>query len=200
MFAPALGEYAVKKAYRQSPRLTELAAKLYRKFIGKEPPFAAAYQETDKGAELLLHFAAEDKDAAKWVADKILGIYNIYSELPAIAVFTLDKPQAQKMANSLTDLLEQNAINVYPCLDGKMTASNEGVHIIPVQFVKGLEFEGVFFVGLDDIAREKEQAAERYLYVGVTRAAQFLAVVCRKEFPARLSCVRADFVENGKWE
>lgn len=202
MFAPGLAQRAVKKSYRQSRRLTELAVKLYGEFIGEEAPFASAYKETQKGPDLLLHFAAGNEVMAEWIADRVVEIHSAYDKFPSIAVFVANEGQAREMATMLGEALESKgaALDARACPDGIMTAADEGVHVIPVQFVKGLEFEGVFFAGLDDnnIAREQD-LIERYLYVGVTRAAQFLAVICRNEFPERLACVRDHFNEGGDW-
>lgn len=202
-FAPNFTKYFVQKTYRQSRRLTELAAKMHKEFTGKEPSFESAYPEDAAEPELLLHCTADDTNTAEWIADRINEICDICKKLPSIAVFVPDGEQAQKMADILERAINKKhgALHVYPCLNGNVSDSSEGVHVIPVRFVKGLEFEGVFFVGLDDIANRQEQAdlTECYLYVGVTRAAQFLAVVCRNTFPSRLSRIRDDFREGGTW-
>jgi hypothetical protein len=48
--------------------------------------------------------------------------------------------------------------------------------LFDVQHIKGLEFEAVFFVGLDRLAQRYPDLFEKYLYVGATRAAMFLGM------------------------
>jgi DNA helicase IV len=50
------------------------------------------------------------------------------------------------------------------------------VRVFDVQHIKGLEFEAVFFVGLDRLAKRYPDLFEKYLYVGATRAAMFLGM------------------------
>jgi len=47
------------------------------------------------------------------------------------------------------------------------------VRVFDVQHIKGLEFEAVFFVGLDRLAKREPDIFAKYLYVGATRAALF---------------------------
>jgi hypothetical protein len=48
--------------------------------------------------------------------------------------------------------------------------------VFDVQHIKGLEFEAVFFVGVDQLAQRYPDLFEKYLYVGATRAAMFLGM------------------------
>jgi hypothetical protein len=49
-----------------------------------------------------------------------------------------------------------------------------------------LEFEAVFFVGIDHVAERMPDLFERYLYVGLTRAATYLAITCGAKLPMKL--------------
>ncbi|KJK08145.1 ATP-binding domain-containing protein [Pseudomonas tussilaginis] len=62
--------------------------------------------------------------------------------------------------------------------------------MIDVQHIKGLEFEAVFFIGLDDLVEAKPTLFERFLYVGATRAATYLGMICHQELPPALSNLR----------
>ena len=37
-----------------------------------------------------------------------------------------------------------------------------------IQYIKGLEFEAVFFVGVDQLAANQPELFDKYLYVGTT--------------------------------
>ena len=54
-------------------------------------------------------------------------------------------------------------------LEGEKT-----IRIFPIDQVKGMEFEAVFFYDIDDI--EETSLINKYLYVGLSRASMYLAV------------------------
>ena len=72
------------------------------------------------------------------------------------------------------------------------------VRIFDIRYIKGLEFEAVFFVSIDEIARQEPHLVDKYLYVGLTRARSFLGITYSQDFPQSLACVRARF-QTGDW-
>ena len=50
--------------------------------------------------------------------------------------------------------------------------------VFDVQHIKGLEFEAVFFVSVDELALRQPELFDKYLYVGSTRAATYLGLTC----------------------
>ena len=66
-----------------------------------------------------------------------------------------------------------------------------------MQHIKGLEFEAVFFVGVDALAGRISDLYRRFVYVGVTRAATYLAVTCEAALPAGLEPLRPHFQTVG---
>jgi hypothetical protein len=73
------------------------------------------------------------------------------------------------------------------------------VRIFPVEHIKGLEFEAVFYVGLDRMAEIHKDLIEKYVYVGLSRARSFLGVVFERQFPIRLKCIERHFQHDGVW-
>jgi hypothetical protein len=67
-----------------------------------------------------------------------------------------------------------------------------------VQYIKGLEFESVFFVGIDRMAFTNPALVDRFLYVGLTRARSFLGVTHLGDFPNELRHVLKYFTP-GTW-
>jgi superfamily I DNA/RNA helicase len=68
-----------------------------------------------------------------------------------------------------------------------------------VEFIKGLEFEVVFYVGLDRMADVHKELIEKYFYVGLSRARSFLGVTCErssKQLPQSLQCIHPHFAER----
>lgn len=71
------------------------------------------------------------------------------------------------------------------------------VRVFDVNNVKGMEFEAVFFVGIDDLAARIPDLFARFLYVGLTRAATYLGVTCDGSLPSSLSTLRRHFASGG---
>ena len=67
-----------------------------------------------------------------------------------------------------------------------------------VRHVKGLEFEAVFYLGIDELAKALPDLFERYFFVGVSRAATYLGVTCENVLPDAMEKVRGHF-ETGGW-
>jgi superfamily I DNA/RNA helicase len=69
------------------------------------------------------------------------------------------------------------------------------IRIFDVQHVKGLEFEAVFFIGLENLAIHKPDLFDRYLYVGATRAASFLGLaVAGDHLPEGIRALELDLL------
>jgi UvrD-like helicase C-terminal domain len=76
-------------------------------------------------------------------------------------------------------------------VSGRWSDARE-VRIFDVQHIKGMEFEAVFFVGIDRLAERIPGLFLRFLY-GVTRAATYLGLTCETVLPKRLEPVRPHF-------
>jgi len=64
-----------------------------------------------------------------------------------------------------------------------------------VKYVKGLEFEAAIFAAVDILKSNEPELFAKYLYVGATRAATFLAVTAHEHLPSEL----AQFPHVGSW-
>jgi DNA helicase IV len=79
------------------------------------------------------------------------------------------------------------------CEEGKALGEGTDVRVFDIQHIKGLEFEAVFFAGLDLLAEENPDLFDRYLYVGATRAATYLGAACYGSLPNKLEALRPAF-------
>ena len=70
------------------------------------------------------------------------------------------------------------------------------VRVFDIQHIKGLEFEAVFFVSVDQLAALHPALFDKYLYVGTTRAATYLGVTCDGTLPVALEGLRAHFGQD----
>lgn len=86
------------------------------------------------------------------------------------------------------------SIPVVPCPQGRVVGEDSDVRVFDVQHIKGLEFEAVFFVGLEELSSNKPQLFDKYLYVGATRAAMYLGwTTAADELPDRISSLSQHF-------
>ena len=91
--------------------------------------------------------------------------------------------EVQPVAESLGSVLADLNIRVVPCLNGQVRGNESEVRVFSVEHIKGLEFEAVFFVGLDQLAEQNPDLFDKYLYVGATRAATYLGLTCETTLP-----------------
>ena len=71
------------------------------------------------------------------------------------------------------------------------------MRVFNVQHIKGLEFEAVFFVGIDKLAENQPELFEKYLYVGATRAATYFGMTCEKgALPDKIIGLQKNFAEK----
>ena len=54
----------------------------------------------------------------------------------------------------------------------------------------------MFFVGIDALAERLPDLFQKYLYVGITRAATFLGITCDRELPQSLDFLRPLFSQD----
>ena len=99
--------------------------------------------------------------------------------VPSIAVLVNDEAQVEPLAAALNELLEDISLSAVACKDGKVVGNERDVRVFNIQHIKGMEFEAVFFIGLDETIRNKSDLYPKYLYVGATRAATYLGVTFR---------------------
>ena len=190
----------LKLSYRQSARLLTIAAELYRKFVAEPPPFESAYAEDPTDPAPLLVHATDANATADWLTARILEIYRYNREqLPSIAIFVATEADVAQVHDLIAPRLLDHAIDTDACFGGKVLGTQAKVRIFNVKYIKGLEFEAVFFLSIDDMARNEPGLTDKYLYVGLTRARNFLAVSYREKFPSSIEFVKPQFA-SGTWQ
>ena len=80
------------------------------------------------------------------------------------------------------------------CKDGNFVGDDQDVRVFNINHIKGLEFEAVFFMNLDETIEKYPNLYSKYLYVGATRAATFLGITFRDEIPKKLEYL-ADYFD-----
>lgn len=192
--APKIHSRVVTIAYRQSGKLNAFASGLVRVAGGSpEKVVLPKYTDNEGVNPVLITDLRQPDKLADWLASRIVEVEALAETLPSIAVLVPEEADVGPIADALQAALEPQNINVLACRDGQVKGSEAAVRVFNVEHIKGLEFEAVFFVGLDRLAKLKPDLFDKYLYVGATRAASFLGVACDKSLPIVLEPLRDQF-------
>jgi len=191
---PEIEARDISTGYRQSFRLRQLTHAL--ESAAPLAPESAGDLEDD--IDPLLFENTADTKLADWISERISEIEQAIGRLPSIAVFVNGDHQIDPLVELVRPRLAAHNIAIVGCKDGRVVGDRQEVRVFDVQHIKGLEFEAVFFVAIDQLYRRVPQLFERFLYVGVTRAATYLAITCEGVLPDPLERVRAHF-STGTW-
>lgn len=194
---PDIGTKTVSIAYRQSRHLHDFA----RQIVGQPGTGVVVlpnYAENDGVPPVLAKDMAEVPTIVSWLADRICEIERSLRELPSIAVLVNEEAAVGTIAAALGAVLTDQNIPVIPCHNGQVRGRDDAVRVFNVQHIKGLEFEAVFFIGIDRLAETHPDLFGNYLYVGATRAATYLGLTCERELPVNMAGFEEAFGE--RWD
>ncbi|PSF13090.1 DNA helicase UvrD [Marinobacter fuscus] len=196
----ALDNFDVKEvsvSYRQSKQLNELARSIISTVSGHEQNTSLPEHMDSIGVTpALLEYAADITTVVDWLADRIREIERFVGQLPSIAIFVNAEEDVAPMAEALNARLADHNIQVTACREGQAVGQESNVRVFDIQHIKGLEFEAVFFVGVDQLAELQPTLFDKYLYVGTTRAATYLGLTCKSTLPATIESLRDQFGQN----
>ncbi len=196
---PELDVREIGVAYRQSRQLHELSGAIIRAAGGSRYEASLPPQVDSEGVQpVLLERAGDLPAVAAWLAGRLREIERSAGELPATAVFAPSEAEVEPLARALGDEVAAYNIQVVPCGDGRVVGHDNDVRVFDIQHIKGLEFEAVFFVGVDRLATLHPTLFDKYLYVGATRAATYLGMTCEEMMPAVIEQLRPHFAAD--WE
>ena len=186
-------------SYRQSPKLMDLADAIYEHEMGEPSPYTCRLEKDDSCPFPLLLESDDEEEKAEWIAKRVLEVKQKYGFVPSIAVFVADKNDAAALETLLKDdgRLENNGIDVKDCSAGDNLSAQDVLRIFPIDKVKGMEFEVVFFHNIDKIKASK--LVSRYLYVGLSRATFFMGVITSSIDFDILPSIIDKFDTTGTW-
>ena len=186
---PDMAVREIDVAYRQSRRLNELAGAL----AAKDGNATTRLPEHLDNEGVLPVFGAglgTLPELVDWLAARICEIEDFSGQMPSIAVLVNDASSMAPLAAGLSEVLEERNIRAVACPDGQVMGQENDVRVFEVEHIKGLEFEAVFFVDVDQLERREPDLFDKYIYVGATRAATYLGMTCSDPgVPASLSHV-----------
>jgi hypothetical protein len=174
---PDLDIRAITITYRHSQQLNELARSIANLSTPHTREAQLPSRTNNEGFKPVLATSmAEHAEIGTWVSARVEEIERLSKELPPIAVLVSNEDEVVPLADFLNDILRAKNIRAVPCSRGQLAGQDNDVRVFDVQHIKGLEFEAVFFVGVDRLAKRYPDLFEKYLYVGATRAAMFLGI------------------------
>jgi DNA polymerase III delta prime subunit len=194
---PEIEVKEITVSYRQSRQLNELARSLIQTTGGTgQGATLPEHVDSNGVAPALLEGASEPAVVVDWLAQRIREIERFVRQLPSIAIFVESEAEVQPIAEALNAALADENTQVVACPKGQVMGQDNDVRVFHVEHIKGLEFEAVFFIGIDRLARLHPQLFDKYLYVGTTRAATYLGVTCDEALPTAISTLRPMFVAD----
>jgi DNA polymerase III delta prime subunit len=196
-FSKRIERKELEISYRQTPVLLEIAGKLYENIIGQVPPFKSNYSDSVKNPEPLKFKTDINEDLGIWITNRISEIYKINGEaLPSIAIFVPEENDIDFVYEAIQEQLNETSIDVEKCEKGRILGTGSAVRIFSVDYIKGLEFEGVFFINIDEMQEKSDDLLDKYLYVGLTRATTFLGITFKNQFPEKIKFIEDSFSET----
>lgn len=182
--------------YRHSRPLAELAARLSGEGTAQTKAQLPANQSND-GPRPVFAAGLDTEGLASWLSNRIAEIERMTGHFPSIAVLVNGEAEVEPVATALDEALVDLNIRCEACKDGQSRGKDNNVRVFDVQHIKGLEFEAVFFVGVDQLARNKPDLFDKFLYVGATRAATYLGLTTEQDAtPEVLRPLLTDFAET----
>lgn len=196
---PSLQIQRISIAYRQSRQLNDLAKALADPASGNQSDADLPEDvNNDAVSPVMASGLSEPEDVALWLSQRLSEIERSVSPrpLPSIAILVPEEAAVRPITDALNAVIEDQNLHAVACVDGKIIGRDDEIRVFDVRHIKGLEFEAVFFVGVDRLAASEPSLFERYLYVGATRAATYLGMCADDEIPPSLARLSDHFGER----
>ena len=190
-------------SYRQSPTLLTLAEKIYNKATNSNAEYASFMDQDENEPKPLVFIDEDEYERIEWISKRVLEIYKAYgSSIPSIAIFLKNENQLDAFSRTLGDIdrLADVDIKVKACNNGQVLGDENTIRVFSIDYIKGLEFEAVFFHDIDQLynASDKDLILKN-LYVGLSRASFYLGITA-PENVEQLSFLDAYFKKDGDWK
>lgn len=180
---PGLEVMQLSTSYRQLPSLVEVSKKMYFDDQKVQAPYSSNGELRDTDPKPLSFVSNDEEEKAEWIANRVLEIYQYCNNsMPSIGIFIPDDQNVQDFADLINSLDMLNGIKV---VAGRESSATKMVRVFHLTEVKGMEFEAAFFHNIDHATGlnfgNTSKIMRRHLYVGISRAATFLAATFNQE-------------------
>ncbi|MGD0142609.1 MAG: ATP-binding domain-containing protein [Rhizomicrobium sp.] len=197
---PDIDIRSINVTYRHSIPLNELAHKIALISDARAQPAALPANVNNEGQlPVFGKLLSKHGDIATWLAQRIGEIERFTQSMPTIAVLVTNEAEVQPIAIALNSALSAQNLRAVACPLGQSVGQENDVRVFDVEHIKGLEFEAVFFVGVDQLAELRPNLFEKFLYVGATRAASYFGLTTAgPKFPKKIAMLEKNFVLSWK--
>lgn len=185
--------HEIEIGYRQSKRLAALADALATLHDGSSTPIRLPAHMEDADIAPLLAERLQGDALARWLTARVHEVERALRTVPSIAIFVDGDEQIDPLVRAMKPHFAEHNLDVAGCKEGKVVGSERQIRVFDIQYIKGLEFEAVFFVGVDELAVRMPDLFDRFLFVGSTRAATYLGITCASTLPVALEPLRSHF-------
>ncbi len=183
----------LRRNYRSTGQIAAAAADLLHGSDGLDPE-AARQQFVHHGPSPAIYAATGTADQARWLAQQIRqAAQDLRLPINAAAVLV----PSNHLARSLADLLNEQGLPAQYMPSREINLEERRVKVLTLHSAKGLEFPIVALahVEADRLPRattatdaqeiaEQQQAQQRLMYVGCTRAMRYLFITCDRSIPS----------------
>lgn len=138
--------------YRQSQRLAAFADALATLHGGSRTHICQPAHMEDADIPPLLAEGLQGDALAGWLAARVLEVERALRAVPSIAIFVDGDGQIDTLVQTMRSHFAEHNLDVVGCKEGKIAGSERQIRVFDVQYIKGLEFEAVFFIGVDELA------------------------------------------------
>ena len=181
----------------------EIAEKIYNVGTNSNAEYASFMEKDANEPQPLLYIDEDEDERVEWISQRVLEIYRAYgSSIPSIAIFLKREDQLESFARKLgnIDRLADVDIRVKACNNGQVLGDENTIRVFSIDYIKGLEFEAVFFHDIDQLydASDKDLILKN-LYVGLSRASFYLGVTAPENVD-QLSFLDPYFKKEGDWK
>ena len=185
---------SITVSYRQSRRLVDLAMDVAKLGGANAEDIILPDRLDTEGVSPVWKNGLENySDTALWLTQRIQEIDQIVQRGTTIAILVNNEEQVEPIATELNAHLEDINLSAVACKDGMVVGNDQDVRVFNLKHIKGLEFEAVFFIGLDETIENHPDLFSKYLYVGATRAATYLGITFHGETPSLMSPLSSHF-------
>ena len=198
---PEIVQHPIAIAYRQTNRLKELSQAIVELDGGSVVKLDSPEGFNDADIKPALGENLQTIDSmSQWLADRIFEIDRLRGSesRPTIALLVNNDDEARALSSTLSEKLIDINIEAVACVDGASIGDDNDVRIYDKKYIKGLEFEAVFFVGVDELEMQSKELFLKYLYVGSSRAATFFAMTSKYQMPKILAPILGHFSQDWK--
>lgn len=193
---PQLDIRKIAITYRHTRQLNELAHALAAAGGSDAAPALLPAHVDSEGVAPLLASGLSVDQTTIWLAARLREI-EARHRLPSVAVLVNRESEVQPLADALNAALQGANIQCVGCPNGMARGQDNDVRVFDVRHIKGLEFEAVFFVNVDELAASEPDLFDKFLFVGATRAATYLGLTSKgTELPKAIEGVRNLFVQD----